>query len=170
MTLPHSAIALVAALLLVTHPAASPVAGGQYPRGLLYGSTSGCAIETRPVAFGTYDVLSGQSISTQGQVIFTCGPLAGGSLRNVRIEISTGGAGSYQRRMSGPAHQLFYNVYPDAAHRTVWGDGSGGSDYYVGSYPPADTPITVPIHGLVPGGQDVGIGQYTDVLQARILF
>jgi spore coat protein U-like protein len=160
-------VAVVAALSLAR--AGSAAAGmDQYPQGLLAGKTSGCSIETRPVAFAAYDVLSGTASSAQGQIIYTCS--GGGKKKNVRLELSTGGAGTYQRRLSGNGERLFYNVFLDATRTTVWGDGSGGSNYLLASFPPAKTPISVPMYALIPPGQDVSAGQYTDVLQVRILF
>ena len=135
------------------------------------GSTRGCNIETRPVGFGVYDPLLYQSLEARGTVIYTCfSSSILFPIRSVRIEISRGSAGTYDRSMSFGFERLLYNLYLDSNHTTVWGDGSGGSQYYVDSHPPNYTPVSVPIHGLVPGRQNVAAGFYSDSLLVKILF
>lgn len=162
---------VVVLALLAANPRAAAFVE-QYPRGLMSsGSARGCMIETRPVAFGNYDPAGYQSLAALGRVIYTCfssQPLF--PIRNIRIEISRGGAATYQRRMSSGLELLYYNLYLDSSHSTVWGDGSGGSQYYVDPQPPNYTPVSVPIHALIPGRQDVTAGQYGDTLQVKILF
>jgi spore coat protein U-like protein len=72
--------------------------------------------------------------------------------------------------MISGAEQLSYNLYLDADHRKVWGDGSSGTDYYFNSSPPNNTRVTVPAYGRLFGLQDVMAGTYTDILQITILF
>ena len=169
-------LALVAAALAAIMIGESRVAAlaDQFPRGLMVTTMDDdktCTIETRPVTFGTYDALSTQATVTQGQVIYTCGNIdTYDAIKNVRIEISTGGAGSFDRRMSSGQDRLAYNLYLDASHHTVWGKGSAGTSYYFDPHPPNKKPVTVPVYGRIPPQQDVAYGQYTDTLQAQIMF
>jgi spore coat protein U-like protein len=157
---------LVIASLVLAGPLANQLAA-QYPAGLLQQTTSGCTIETRPVAFGNYDVLANFAATAQGQVKYAC---FSQFPRTIRIELSRGSAGTYNRRMTSGFDHLFYNLYLDATYRNVWGDGSYGTDYYSASYPPFGTTITVPVYARMPGSQDVAVGAYSDTLQAKILF
>jgi spore coat protein U-like protein len=167
-----AAVALLAAVTALSEGAG---AREQFPRGLMATPSSadkGCTIETRPVSFGNYDTTQHNSLHAQGQVIYTCGTHVDGRtpVKNIRIEISMGGAGSYDRRMSSGTERLFYNLYLDADHRTVWGDGSGGTDYYFDPSPPNKKPVTVTVYGRINAQQDVSLGQYSDMLQVKILF
>ena len=171
--------ALAAALWVIALPAVEPAradGGEQFPRGLMAASPTsadkGCTIETRPVSFGIYDSTASSPRYAQGEVIYTCGTHQDGRtpVKNIRIEISMGGAGSYDRRMSSGTERLFYNVYLDSNYRTVWGNGSGGTDYYFDPSPPNKQPVTVTVYGRINAQQDIAVGQYSDMLQVKILF
>lgn len=166
-------VVAVFAVACIGEPKLAAVAA-QYPRGLMATSMDDhktCTIETRPVSFGTYDALNAQATTTQGQVIYTCGNQdERDAIKNIRIEISAGGAGSFDRRMSSAQDRLSYNLYLDANYHTVWGDGTGGTVYYFDPHPPNKKSVTVPVYGRIPAQQDVAYGQYADTLQARILF
>jgi spore coat protein U-like protein len=162
-------IAMLAVLLLIV---ARPIGGvEQFPRGLLSAEAKAgsCTIDTRPLNFGTYDALATRDTDALGEVMYTCSRKIG-SVLNVRINVSRGGSGSFDRRMASGAEQLSYNLYLDADHRKVWGDGSSGTDYYFNPSPPNNTRVTVPAYGRLFGMQDVMAGTYTDILQVTILF
>ena len=166
--LPRLLITASAALLILM-PAPAASTAGQFPRGLLYGAVLGCTISALPITFGNYDPLSSSPLDGQGSVIYTCTLIPFGPTPNIRIELSSGGAGNFDRRMSFGFERLFYNLYLDATRSTVWGNGSGGTDYYSAT-PPNGVPVTVPIYGRIPARQDAVAGPYSDGLQARILF
>jgi spore coat protein U-like protein len=164
-------IATLAVLLLIV---TRPMAGGeQFPRGLMASvSKEGtCTIETRPVSFGRYDPSAMMDADALGQIMYTCTRDRFGRLLRVRIDVSPGGSGSFEdRRMRSGAQQLSYNLYLDANYRTVWGDGSRGTNYYFDLLPPSDTRTTVPAYGRIFGLQDVEPGEYSDILQVTINF
>jgi spore coat protein U-like protein len=164
---PRPILTAVAALVLPIALSAGSAPAAQYPRGLLgQGRARGCTIETRALAFGMYDPLAGTSVDALGQVIYTCE----GKQKNIRIEMSRGSANSYDRRMSSADDYLTYNVYLDAGHTTVWGDGSSGTDFYFDEKPPDKTSVTVPAYGRIFSMQDVRDGQYLDLLQVTVQF
>jgi spore coat protein U-like protein len=176
MTTGRSAlIAMVAVVLLIGAP---PIAGDeQFPRGLLSAEPrkNFCTIETRPLSFGTYYPLDEASLDGVGQVIYTCGSGNGPDIRspkNIRIEMERGASNSYSdRRMFGPDPVgLQYNIYLDATHRTIWGDGTNGTEFYFDAKPPNGTPVTVPAYGRIRARQDVNAGQYADQPAIRILW
>ena len=162
---------MVAMLLpVVSLCAGAGEATDQRPGGLL-GQGKGCTIETRPLSFGIYDPLRATALDGHGLVIFTCGvKIETTSVKNVRIELSRGQSGSYDRRMIAGEDALRYNVYLDATRRTVWGDGSNGTDYYLNAHPPNKTPVYVPAYGRIFPLQDVSAGQYADTLTVTIQF
>ncbi len=167
-------VAMVALMLIGVIAGAG--SAEQYPRGLLSRASKGCVIETRPLSFGYYDPLNPIAISALAQVIYTCGvkdEITNRGVQNIRIEMSRGYSNSYSDRhmtTADPTEHLFYNVYLDADHRTVWGDGSNGTDYYFDPRPPNKEPVVVPVFGRIAPLQDVPAGQYIDVLQVTILF
>lgn len=170
-------VATVAVMLLI---GARPTAGDeQYPRGLMSSVESKkrtCKIDVRPVSFGVYDPLSTAGVNAVGQVIYICGNLSTSTLASdnkaIRIELEAGLNNTFSPRAmyAGPAERLYYNLYLDATHQTIWGQGAYGTDVYVDSKPPNKTPVIVPIYGRIHGLQDVPIGQYADALLARIVF
>jgi len=172
VTLARSALlaGLGLALLLVAVDDAG--SAEQNPGGFL-ALRRGCEIETHPLAFGNYDPLTGRAVDALGSLRYRCmrvGRPETTALRDVRIEMSRGASNSYDRQMFSGADQLRYNVYLDATHTTVWGDGSSNTDYYLDRHPPNNSPVTVPIYGHIFPLQDVAAGNYVDVLEVTILF
>ncbi len=72
--------------------------------------------------------------------------LAPGTSRNLSSSYS-------DRTMAGPSFEtLHYNVYLDATHRTIWGDGTNGTEFYFDAHPPNGRPVTVPSSDVwIPG-------------------
>ena len=136
------------------------------------------------VAFGSYDPLNASGIPTSGNLTINCSA-NGGGLNNgfmVTISLSTG-AGTYVTRlMRGSVDTLQYNLYTDPSHTTVFGNGSAGSQtvtlcFYGSKKDPCGgtgldptQPHDVPMYGLLPPGQDVTAGSYTDTITAMLTF
>jgi spore coat protein U-like protein len=165
------------------------------PRG---GNQGGfCTIETRPLSFGAYDPLAEGPVDAIGQIIYICdvgepgnggggdrgggggpppgrggGPGLRAQEKGIRIELDQGLSNSFQpRAMVGPSRELLgYNIYLDATHSTVWGNGAGSTQVYIDLAPPDITPVIVPAYGRIFGGQDVEAGPYTDQVGVRIQF
>jgi spore coat protein U-like protein len=159
----------VALLALAVLIGARPDAEAQFPHGLLAaaGKKGYCAIETRPLSFGTYDTTANASVDVVAQVIYTCDNQA----KKIRIEMTTGGSNQFDRYMSsGSQDRLFYNIYLDPTHTTIWGQGLYGTDVYYQNNPPNGTPVAVRAYGRIPARQDVPAGNYADALTVRILF
>ena len=137
-----------------------------------------CTLDgTSVMAFGTYDTMSNAHLDAQGQVSYRCSPHGGSGSSNsgngpltVRISLSTGGAGTFNRRMQGDRDLLHYNLYTDAQRTTVWGDGTGGTVEYTQRAQPNNKVETIPVFGRVFGGQDVGAGQYLDNVVVTLHF
>jgi len=158
----------VAMLALAVLIAGRPGAKTQFPHGLLAvpeGKTGFCTIDTRPLSFGAYEPAA--DLDAVAEIIYTCDNQA----KKIRIEMTTGSSNQFDRSMSGGAtDRLNYNIYLDATHRTIWGQGLYGTDVYFDNNPPNGTPVVVRAYGHIPARQDVEPGQYVDGLTVRVLF
>ncbi|HVV81425.1 MAG TPA: spore coat U domain-containing protein [Kofleriaceae bacterium] len=128
-----------------------------------------CTVTTvAPVTFGTYDIFDSAPVLSTGSIVFECSDLAPSD--TVRIDLDGGNAHRlFPRAMIQGAFQLAYNLYLDAAHRLIWGDGTGGSTTY-GPVHPRNGVNTVYLYGKIPPGQDVGAGVYTDTVTVTVMF
>jgi spore coat protein U-like protein len=120
-----------------------------------------CSMSVQGVNFGSYDFMSSQDLDSAGHVMVTCDASSSFS-----ISLSTG-AGTYaSRTMQSGAHLLHYNLYTDAAHTMVWGDGTGGSVVVSGSGDSVDEVV----YGSAPAGQNPYIGTYSDAITVTLTF
>jgi spore coat protein U-like protein len=163
-------VAMMATVLLA---GARSGAEAQFPRGLLAAPPgekapggAACTIETRPLSFGIYDPEAGTSLDALAQVIYTCNQHA----NKIRIEMTTGSSNQFDRSMFSGPDRLRYNIYLDATHRTIWGQGLYGTDVYYENNPPNGTPVVVLAYGHIPAAQNPPPGQYVDALTVRVLF
>lgn len=150
----HRALALGCALAL-------------WPRAAL-GMT--CSIESiTSLAFGSYDVFNGTPTDTGGSLSYRCDSVVGGD--SIVIQLSQGSSGSYApRTMKDGLFVLEYNVYLDAAHSSVWGDGTGGTSQ-LGPVQPANGASTpVDVYGRIEPGQNARPGTYADTLVVTLVF
>jgi spore coat protein U-like protein len=138
--------------------------------GLLAAATAdaACTINITPVAFGTYNVFAGSANDATGQITYRCTaprpPL-------VQIHLDKGGASSFNpRQMRKAAEILSYNLYLDSTRSTIWGDGTGGTQFYSLARPLPNRNINVSVFGRIPPGQDVSAGGYSATVTATIFF
>ena len=125
-----------------------------------------CTIATTSMAFGTYDVFVSPPTDSTAVITFRCDKKS-----DVTIYLDTGGSTTFsQRLMMTTGDQIGYNLYVDAARSNVWGDGTGGTSFYIQNNEPKNVNINVTVYGRVPGGQDVSAGAYADTVVATINF
>jgi spore coat protein U-like protein len=132
-----------------------------------------------PLNFGSYDTVNALPGST---VITVNCTRTGGSPETVPITIElSSGPGSYAARMMNlitGSDVMLYNLYTNAAHTQVWGDGTAGTAVVTNviktSGPPGNPPqiSTYTIFGLVGGGQNLSAGTYqtTSVITVTLTF
>lgn len=119
------------------------------PRSNLSRSHGGCRTTVTSFSFGSFSPLSHAGRSTQGYVTFSC-PSAVAD-----VELSAGDAGQFvARRMTADdasRSAIAYNIYLDASHTIVFGDGTEGSSTYV----PGANVLTgsFPIYGEIAAAQ-----------------
>jgi spore coat protein U-like protein len=160
LTVSKSLAAAIAALLLALVPAVARAALGT------------CTISATDIVFGPF---SGTEIDVTQTVTITC---SGGSANNnVNVRFSAGNSGNLNtppRFMKSGANKLNYQIYADAAHTKVFGDGSAGTtkpvvaiNYQPGPSPPPVT-ATLTAFGVLPAQALPPFGTYTDTISANL--
>jgi spore coat protein U-like protein len=123
-----------------------------------------CEVDFRLVDFGQLDFRRGGAIT--GRVVVACD-------RPTAFTLAlTPGFGSYaERRMRGPGGaELRYNLYVDPGYRHVWGDGASDGTATLQGATDGRAPVTLTVHGRVPGGQRVPPGPYADNLAVSLTY
>lgn len=125
-----------------------------------------CTLATTTLAFGAYNPASATALAGSTTVAPTCTNTTPWTLAfNAG---STSGATISQRLMANGAATLKYNLYTTSADTTILGDGTSGSSTLTGTGTGAAQTTT--IYGLIPIGQYVTIGSYSDTITATISY
>jgi spore coat protein U-like protein len=115
------------------------------------------------LAFGPYDVFSSQDRLGAGSITVTC---------DQAFSIALGaGANSndyHARRLLGPSGYLAYNLYSDVNRVTVWADSSDPTHTVSGAGTSQAQSFVV--YGLIPAGQNVPVGTYSDSILVLVTF
>jgi spore coat protein U domain-containing protein, fimbrial subunit CupE1/2/3/6 len=137
-------------------------------------STTGqaaCTISATGVAFGVYNPLSSSPADAVGTITISCTRMS--SPAHYAIALGAGASGSYAgRAMRSGQTTLPYQLYTDAAHTVIWGDGSGGSEVVVGAdnMPERGGTSTYSVYGRTPPRRPVGPGIYDDMIVMTVTF
>lgn len=124
-----------------------------------------CSVSAPGLNFGAYNYLNSPSLAISTSLSLSC-TCSGSNTLSYSISLSKGAASSYApRQMQSGANRLDYNLYMDAAHTVVWGDGTGGSQVASASgincknttYTASPT-----VYGLIPPSPNVVPGNYQD--------
>ena len=131
-----------------------------------------CTASSSGPTFGAYDPAAASASSITGTVTMTCNTLIG-LLVSYTIQLDGGANGTVvSRAMASGASRLAYQLYTNAAHNIVWGDGTGGSikisDGYLLSV--GSTSKSYPVYGLIPAHQNVAAGGYLDTVTILITY
>jgi len=124
-----------------------------------------CTLATNPLAFGTYTP-SSASLAGSTTIAATCTNTTPWTL-SFNLGSTSGGSIS-QRLMANGAATLKYNLYTSAADTTILGDGTSSSVTITGTG--TGSAQTSTIYGLIPTGQYVTIGSYSDTITATISY
>jgi spore coat protein U-like protein len=124
---------------------------------------AGCTVSTSGLSFGTYDVFSPLNDDITGTISVNC---ASGT--SYTLSLSSGFGTYAARTMTSGTNLLAYNLFLDPTRLTIWGDGSAGTGTAsgVGTGTNADTPV----YGRIPAGQNVPVGNYSDVVTVTVTF
>jgi spore coat protein U-like protein len=149
-----AALAVLMACGLLTTPAHAQI---------IFGT---CTASASGVSFGTYNLLSATPLASTGTVTVNCSGAFVIGNTTVTIDLSTGQSGSFTTRKLGTGFS--YNLYQDAAHTQIWGDGTGGSTQYSGTLTTGQTSLTATVYGQVPALQNPAPGSYTDTITVTV--
>lgn len=148
----RSIASALAALLLMIVPAVAHAAAGV------------CTFQSTGIAFGEF---SGSAVNTSGTITITCTGGSGNNNVNIRINAGTGSTSFTTRVLTSGANHLSYQLYTDAAHTLIFGDGSGGSrqitvpiNYVSGVAPPR----TVTFYAVLPAQAVPPPGTYSSTI------
>lgn len=126
-----------------------------------------CTVSTTAVTFGTYNVFNPAPVDSTGTVRYNCN----GGAQSVVIAITRGQSATFMpRTLKKGTEALAYNLFQDASRTTVWGDGTGGAQFYYGGNPPNTVDVTLTIFGRIPPSQDITAGAYSDNVTVMVLF
>lgn len=130
--------------------------------GASFGQT--CTVSGMVMNFGTYNPRLLTPTLTTGTVTFSCTASV-----PVTIKFYGAGGGRGGAYLTSRNHQLNFRLFLDPARTEPLGDGLDGTQDYTNPAPPANTPVTVPIFGEIPPGQnDALAGAYADMLTLEI--
>ena len=120
-----------------------------------------CQVSASVVSFGSFSPLTLDFVDSTGNITLNCTDVAG-----YAIALSSGNGSYSLRSLVFGSHTLDYNLYRDAAHQQVWGDGSGGN-YAVTNANPVDGQNYVhTVYGRISLVTKRGahVGTYTDTI------
>lgn len=137
---------------------------------------SNCTISTTPLAFGTYDTITGTAVNGTGGVTVTCTKGASG----LSVGLDNGGNFSGgTRNMTSSGNSLAYSLYqppnntPGSActfpGTTAWGNTVGTNTLGL-TNAPSKSARSYNVCGTIAASQDVPAGSYTDTVVATINF
>jgi len=138
-----------------------------------------CTTQVTGVAFGTYDMVAAVPTDAAGSVSIMCTflPSPGGQQVILSVQLSAGIAGALPaRHMRSATDTLDYNLYLDAPHTQVWGDGTAGTTYPTARIrvgPGAGNSTRseqLTIYGRIPARQSVDPGSYADTIIVTVEF
>lgn len=121
-----------------------------------------CQVSAAVINFGSFSPLTLSHVDSTGSITVNCTDVAGYS-----IALSAGNGTYNQRSMVSGSHALDYNLYRDAAHQQVWGDGSSGDNYAVTAANPVNGQNYVhTVYGRLPlnMSRDAYVGTYSDTI------
>ena len=136
-----------------------------------------CNVSTTGVNFGAYDPTSATPDDIAGNLAVTCTRVIFVDVFHVpfTVALSRGSSTSFSpRTLRSGTNVLNYNIYRDAGHAQVWGDGtsstgtlSDSSDFVWFETSQTDN---YTLYGRIPTLQDVRVGTYADTIVLQITF
>lgn len=139
------------------------------PAGLLGAS---CSVSTTPVNLA-YNPFDNSDQAAAGYIQVSCAPAVGVTSVSLAIGVSTGNSAAYStRKLTSSSSALNYNLYTNSSHTTILGDGTVGTQRISDSFITQLVTVTknYPFYTLIPRGQNVTPGTYTDTLVVTISY
>ena len=125
--------------------------------------SANCTVSTSGLNFGTYDVFSSLNDDVTATITVNCT-----KNKSYSIALSSGSGTFASRTLTSTGGVLAYNLFLDATHLTIWGDGSSGTSIFSGMGTGAN--IGTPVYGRIPARQNVRVGSYSDLITVTVTF
>lgn len=122
-----------------------------------------CTVSGGTLAFGAINPLIAAASNSTATISVSCP-----SSTPYSIALSAGGGSFGTRTMTSGSHVLDYNLYIDATHSVVWGDGTGGTATVNGSADASGTQHT--IYGTIPWQPQAWPGTYADTIVITVSY
>ena len=130
-----------------------------------------CSVSATGVNFGNYDVFVTTTTESTGTINITCDTVSPTDVViSINPSLHSGVFNPRQMKNLTSAYLLNYNLYTDKKKRSVWGDGTGGTDTVTIKNVKKKKSKTETIYGSIPPGQNAFVGSYSDVLTVTITF
>lgn len=127
-------------------------------------AAANCTVSASGLAFGSYNA-SVPSVSYTGTVSVRCT----GNATTFTLALSAGSSGNIlARSMTSGSARLSYQLYTDAAHTNVWGNGATGVLYGPLSMPGGNFNATYTVYGLLLPTPNVPSGSYADTVTVTL--
>ena len=129
-----------------------------------------CSVSAATLVFPPYLAGAGAQTGTT-TVKVSC---VKGSPFNVGLGFGNTTGSSYSPRLlSNGANTLQYNLFTSSAYSTVWGDGSGSTQYLSGTGNGTANPVPLTVYGLLPdnaANQAAAAGTYSDSILVVVVY
>jgi spore coat protein U-like protein len=123
---------------------------------------AGCQATVSLMDFGRLDLEDEGEVT--GELVVSCDEPGGFS-----VGLSPGLGRFAGRIMRGDdGNELHYNLFVDPARQRIWGDGVSAGTQTINGENDGRRPSIIPIYGVVPSGQNVFTGGYSDNLLVTI--
>ena len=120
----------------------------------------------RPMYFGVYDSQSASPVVSSTVIRLDCKGVNVVSVLSAGPSSTSGSITDRRMRDSDSGEQLAYNLFHDARGTMLFGNGtSGGSSIVTVISGVAE----VEVYGIIPAGQDVEIGEYSDTVTITVM-
>lgn len=126
-----------------------------------------CSVSATGMAFGSFSPLTDSTVDSTANITVTCDALS-----SYTIALSPGGSGTYSpRRMANGGNPLEYNLFRDAGHSQIWGDGTGGSFTAAGSLLVGGSNNHT-VYGRIPLStqRTASVGSYSDSITVTVTY
>ncbi len=131
-----------------------------------------CSVSVSGLAFGSHDPISGSPTDSTGTVSVTCAGTVGDSA-SYSILLGSGGGSYSNRQMSSGSNVMYYNIFTESGHYSIFGDGTGSTATLSNSLTlvaPSQT-TNHAIYGRIYAGQtSVPAGSYGDTLVVTLQY
>ena len=129
--------------------------------------TDNCTVATNNLNLG--DFRGDNDLTATADVEVRCS-----AATDYTVALSQGSGTFAARELSGSGGTLAYNLYADAGHNTVWGDGTGGTVAAEGVGGGMTLPVAHTVYGRLlaadNGNAVIEAGNYSDTIVATVTY